>query len=136
MELNTTTKGELACLKVEMRAYEKGAIVSKPGIECDYDRVVDYDGKLHKIQVKWADTKSNTAQGVVIAKLERGNRNNNRRAYSRDDVDAVVVYAPKTDKVYWFGPDVFDNKWQLQMRLKPTKNGQTKGCLMAADYEW
>lgn len=38
---NTTIKGEIASLKVDLRSIEKGFVSSKPVYECPYDRVLE-----------------------------------------------------------------------------------------------
>lgn len=136
MHSETSMKGEMACLKLELRACEKGAIVSKPIIECDYDRIVDYNGKLYKVQVKWTNSKCTNTDGAVAVKLTRGARNNNIRSYTSSEIDAVVAYLPKTDKLYWLPPKVFSGKKTVNLRLVNSKNCQSIGCILASEYEW
>ncbi len=46
-------KDMLACLKVEMRALLLGAVVSRPITDfARYDRVIDWEGRLYRAQVK------------------------------------------------------------------------------------
>jgi hypothetical protein len=56
--------------------------------------------------------------------------------YTAEEIDAVLVWLKATDQVLWFGPEVFVGRASLQIRLQPSRNGQNKGCLMAADYVW
>jgi hypothetical protein len=56
--------------------------------------------------------------------------------YTAEEIDAVLVYVRKIDKIFWFGPEVFERRSMLCIRLEPSRNGQHKGCLMAHDYIW
>jgi len=124
-------------MKVGIRALQVGAIVSKPIFEgARYDYIIERDGKLYRVQVKYADGKNKTADGVVIVNLRKQIKKNKNHPYNESEVDALVVYMPKIDKVCWFGPEVFSGKQGLSIRIAPAKNGQIKGCLAAEDYLW
>ena len=130
-------KAEIAMMKVGIRALQLGAFVSKPIFEgARYDYIIERDGKLYRVQVKYADGKNKTADGVVIVNLRKQIKKNKNHPYNESEVDALVVYMPKIDKVCWFGPEVFSGKQGLSIRIAPAKNGQIKGCLAAEDYLW
>ncbi len=136
--LRTNFLGEFAIAKVVLRAIEKGVTPSRPLIECRYDLILD-DGKPHRVQVKYAGGKApKQASGVVPVGLKKW-RTDGRppiRYYTAEEIDAVVVYLPVTDQILWLGPEVFEGRTMLHVRLEPTRNGQEKGCLMAAEYVW
>ena len=137
MPSETTIKGELACLKFEQRAIEKGAIVSKPTLECEYDRILDFEGKLYKVQVKYSDSKPSQAEGAVLAQISKaGKKHGSHESYSKEDIDVIVIYIPKVDKLCWIPFDVWNGKKSLQLRYSEAKNSQTKGVRMVADYVW
>ena len=130
-------KAEIAMMKVWMRALQLGAFVSKPifeGARCDY--IIERDGKLYRAQVKYADGKHKSTVGAVYVNLRKQIKKDKNCPYSESEVDALVVYVPKIDKVCWFGPDVFCGKQGLSIRISPAKNGQIKGCLAAEDHLW
>jgi hypothetical protein len=57
-------KGDLAELKVAADLIDRGCRLSIPfGEDCDYDLIADYEGRLHRVQVKY--TQSN-GQVVVL----------------------------------------------------------------------
>lgn len=102
------TKDLIACLKVELVAAARGAIVSRPVSDFTrYDRVLDWNGKLYRVQIKYVSVPACHAEGAVQLNLRKGAN----RCYSRDEIDALLVYAP-------------------------TKNGQKTGCLMGESYLW
>lgn len=136
--LATNFRGEYAVARVVTRAMEKGMVPSRPMVECRYDLILD-DGKPHRVQVKYAGGKPpKQASGVVPVGLKKW-RTDGRSPiwyYTTDEVDAILVYVRKIDRILWFGPDVFAGRSMLQIRVEPTLNGQHKGCLMANDYVW
>jgi PD-(D/E)XK endonuclease len=130
-------KAEIAMMKVGMRALQVGAFVSKPIFEgARYDYIIERDGKLYRAQIKYADGKLGYTTGAVYLNLRKQIKKNKNFPYNESEVDVLVVYVPKIDKVCWFGPEVFCGKQGLAIRISPTKNGQIKGCLAAEDYLW
>lgn len=134
---DTTKKGEYACLKFETRAIEKGAIVSKPSCECSYDRVLDYQGKMYRVQIKYADASSSCSEGAVQATIGKAAKEKGyHKPYDENEIDVIVVYLPKLDKLCWFEKDIWKDKKKLQIRYENPKNNQKKGCRLASDYIW
>lgn len=137
--LATNLLGEYAIAKVLLRAIEKGVVVHRPLIECRYDLVLDDGLKLYRTQVKYTNQASpKQSQGMVPVGLSKW-RNGGRSItpyYTASEIDLLLVYVRRIDKILWFGPEVFDGRSKLYIRIAPTRNHQQKGCLMAADYLW
>jgi hypothetical protein len=135
----TNFLGEIAIAKVVLRAMEKGFAPCRPLVECRYDLIVDDGLKPHRVQVKYAGGKSpKQASGVIPVGLKKW-RTDGRPPilyYTAAEIDAVLVYVRRTDQILWFGPEVFEKRSCLHIRVEPARNGQQKGCLMAADYVW
>jgi hypothetical protein len=130
-------KAEIAMVKVSLRALQVGAFVSKPIFEgARYDYIIERDGELYRAQVKYADGKHKSTVGAVYVNLRKQIKKDKNCPYNESEVDALVVYVPKIDKICWFGPEVFCGKQGLSIRILPAKNGQIKGCLAAEDYLW
>jgi len=133
----THKKGELAQLKVEMRAIEKGIVVCRPTTEARFDLIFVDESGCKRVQVKYADHTDGYAGNGVEIDLRRQCRNDgNRKTYSKDEIDVVIAYLPAIDKLVWLDPEDFDNKASITFRLQPSANGQTKGVRLVADYEW
>lgn len=132
----TNSKGDLAVAKVHLLAIEKGFIVSRPlSDSARYDLIVD-DGVLKRTQIKYADGKgSNGSQGVVRVGLEKKYKDK-VLLYSEKDIDLLLVYIPKIDRICAFKSDIFAERKNLYIRYQPAKNGQKNGCLSASDYFW
>jgi len=130
-------KAEIAMVKVGLRALQVGAFVSKPIFEsARYDYIIERDGKLYRAQVKYADGKHKKTVGAVQVNLRKQIKKNKNHPYNDSEIDVLVIYIPKIDKICWFGPEVFCGRQNLSIRIAPAKNGQVKGCLAAEDYLW
>ena len=65
-------KGGIAQAKTEIRAMEKGYIVSKPITEgTRYDIVIDNGVKLSRIQIKYAGNKQSFCKGSVLVDFRK-----------------------------------------------------------------
>ena len=136
--MNTNEKGDIAELKVALRAREMGMMVSRPMFDsARYDLILDDGIGLKRVQIKWAAGKSIQSEGSAYVELRRHNRKEGgQRVYQEGEVDLLIVYLPDVDKLCVFGPEMFVGKRGLSIRYKEAKNGQTKGCLMVEEYEW
>jgi hypothetical protein len=137
--LATNLLGEYAIHKVLLRAIEKVVVVFKPIIECRVDLVLDDGFKLYRARVKYAGRVSpEQCRGAVPLGLRKW-RNGGRSVtpfYTASEIDVLLVYVRKIDKILWLGPEIFDGRKNFQIRLEPSRNNQMKGCLMAADFIW
>ncbi len=137
--LATNFLGEYAIAKILLRCLEKGFGCSRPTIECRYDLVLDDGIKLYRTQVKYAGGASpKHCKGMVPVGLRKW-RTDGRPPipyYTAAEIDLLLVYVRRIDSILWFGPEVFDGRKRLFIRVEPTLNNQKKGCLMAADYIW
>jgi hypothetical protein len=136
MKMTTNVKGQIALTKTELRAIELGFVPSKPIFDTRYDLILDDFKKLTRIQVKYADGKMTNSEGSVRVKLEYKNRTNHVYTYQKSEVDGLVVYIPRIDKLCFFRPNIFIGKRYLCIRIKPSKNNQKKGILTAKKYIW
>lgn len=130
-------KGQLAVSKVETHAAELGLIPCRPIMDCRYDVIIDDGMKLWRVQVKYANGKPSNTDGSVLAKLVYETRHRRQSiTYNNQEVDALIVYIPKIDKLCWFPPDVFVGKKRLAIRISKSINGQKKKIYYADDYLW
>jgi len=133
--MSSGLKGELAVLRVLMRAVEKGWIASRPTRECRYDLILDDGNILYRVQVKYCNRRATNADGAVCLDLTKGGARK-PRPYLDKEIDALVVYVVPVDALIWVGADIFHGKRHLQIRYTPTKSGQKKGTFMTDDYLW
>ena len=136
MKLTTNVKGQLAVSKVELRALELGYLPSRPLFDARYDLVLDNNKKLIRVQIKYADGLPSHSTGSVVVKLAYENRKNEVFTYQDSEIDALIVFIPKVDRLCFFPKNVFIGKRKLHIRLAPSKNRQIQGIIFAKDYYW
>ena len=131
-------KGGIAQAKAEIRALEKGYLISKPIIEgARYDMIVDDGEKLQKVQVKYTSVKQTKSQGSVTVDFRKTSNNGKlKEGYTKEEVDAIVVYIPQIDELCWFPIEILEGKTTLTIRYERPKNSQTKNIYLAEDYIW
>jgi hypothetical protein len=143
--MDNNAKGQIAQLKVETRATEKGWIVSRTQEGARYDLILDDGKRLYRVQVKWAGAEDNRFCGGAVEIDLRKNQGDDRnkkyrrskmKIYSSDEIDAIVGYIPQIDKCVWFGAEVFDQQSHIRVRFEQPKNGQKKGIRMVDDFLW
>lgn len=132
----TYQKGEIAFLRCALRAVEKGMVVSRPTVDTRYDAILDTGKKLLRVQVKYADGKSTHAAGSVVVGLKKTNRRGETKSYTKDEIDALLVFVPKIDAVLMFAPKDFHGKNEITVRLEPPKNNQKKSVKLAETFRW
>lgn len=130
----TYQKGIIAELKVQLRAAEKGFIVSRPTTEARYDLIIDTGDERLRVQVKYADAKIGQAIHLDLRKQTR-NRGP-RKTYTADEVDLILVYLPTLDLVSALKPEMFQGKGSISLRLAPPKRKQNRRVLMAKELVW
>jgi hypothetical protein len=135
MVITSNRKGQLAVSKAEMRPFELGYIPSRPLYDARYDLIIDDSRKLQRIQVKYANGQHKNMSGVVIVKLEYEDRQKKCHTYQKDEVDALVVYIPKIDRLCYFPHKIFLGKRKLSVRLEKPKNNY-KHVIYAKDFLW
>ncbi|MEK7168401.1 MAG: group I intron-associated PD-(D/E)XK endonuclease [Patescibacteria group bacterium] len=136
MVITTNIKGQLAVSKAELRAFELGYIPSRPLYDSRYDLIIDKNQKLIRIQVKYGNGKSSNSQGAIVVKLDYENRTKEHFEYKSTEVDALVVYIPKIDKLCYFPLEIFEGKRKLTIRIEKPKINQVKNLIFAKDYIW
>jgi hypothetical protein len=130
-------KGDFAELKVAADLINRGCRISIPfGEDCDYDLIADYEGRLHRVQVK--HTRSDGR--IVLVRCRSHSLTNGRvrmtKRYTAQTVDWVAVYDCTSERCFYcpsreLGPG---GRATLTLRLRPARNGQRRGIRSAEDY--
>ena len=134
--ITSNRKGQIAVSKAQVRAIELGFNPCIPVMDCRYDLVLDDGKKLWRVQVKYADGKATHTSGSVIVKLEYNDRTHHSYTYTREEIDALVVYIPKIGKLCWLSPEVYVGKKRLHIRIERPMNNQRNKVILASDYFW
>ncbi len=130
-------KGDLGELKVATDLVARGCDLYIPfGEDSDYDLIADYEGRLHRVQVKYT-----TSDGRVITvrcrshSLTKG-KVRRTKIYTAAMVDWIVVFDATTDRCYYVPSWILGTEGcgELRLRLVPTRNGQSLRIRRAEDY--
>jgi len=133
MGAKTTAKGEIGELQVMADLSRQGHDVAIPfGHNQPFDLIVirKEDGRLEKVQVKYT-----TSDGrVVFVKVESTSAWV-RHAYTPSEVDWIAVYDATSEMCFYLPSSVWGGySGGLNIRLKPTANGQKKLTRSAYDF--
>lgn len=131
------TKGDLAELKVATDLAARGCRLSIPfGEDLDYDVIADYEGRLHRVQVKYAHSDGKIVKVKCFSHSLTAGRIRATKHYTTAMVDWIAVYDLTTDCCYYVPSWVFgtEGRSMLYLRLVPTVNGQSQGIRRAEDY--
>jgi PD-(D/E)XK endonuclease len=130
-------KGNLGELKVAADLVTRGCSLYIPfGEDSDYDLIADYEGRLHRVQVKY--TKSDGQVIVVRCRSHSLTKGKVRRTkiYTAAMVDWIAVFDATTERCYYVPSWMLgvDGCGGLRLRLVPARNGQSLRIRRAEDY--
>jgi hypothetical protein len=130
-------KGDLAELKVAVDLVARGCELSIPfGEDSNYDLIADYEGRLHRVQVKYARSDGR----VIFVKCFSHSLTNGKiratKRYTAKMVDWIATYDVTTDRCYYVPSWMLGDGGRsgLHLRLTPTLNGQSRRIRRAEDY--
>jgi PD-(D/E)XK endonuclease len=128
-------KGNVAEAAIAAEATKLGIDVVKPLVEhTRYDLVFDLDGRLLRVQCKWAPRKGDVVV-VSLASSRYTPRGQVRTFYSADEIDVVAVYCEEIDECYLLPIELVDGMRAFHLRLSPPRNGQRASINLAEDYK-
>ena len=134
--MTTTQKGDVTELLVCAFLIRKGIKVSKPiSNDLRYDLIADYKGKLIKIQVKTSHP--GRSNGTITFKTSSSTLQttgkSTRRKYTNREID---YFATVIGTDVYFIPIADTRGTEFSMRLKPSRNNQTKGTHALNQYTY
>lgn len=128
--------GDLAELKVACDLRERGCKLSIPfGEDCDYDLIADYEGVLHRVQVKY--TRSDGRRVIVRCRSHSLTNGKVRKTkqYTAATVDWIAAFDATSERCFYCpSSELGDGRAVLHLRLMPARNGQRLGVRDASDY--
>lgn len=130
-------KGDLAELKVAADLVARGCELSIPfGEDSDYDLIADYEGRLHRVQVKYATSDGRVVKIKCFSHSLTAGRIRATKHYTLAMIDWIVAYDVTTDRCYYVPSWMLglEGRSQLMLRLTPALNGQSLRIRRAEDY--
>jgi hypothetical protein len=135
LDLSSTQKGAAAEAEIAAAAIRLGLVVLQPlGDGSRYDLVIDIGQRLLRVQCKWGSRQGDVivARCITSRHTPTGYR---RTTYTADEVDAIAVYAPDTDRCYLLPVQEVEGCATISLRLGPTRNNQALNVRWASDYQ-
>jgi hypothetical protein len=134
--LTTDQKGAIAESAIVHAATKLGIDVYKPVTEGGrYDLILAIGPKLLRVQCKWAPLHGNVV--LVRCRSCRRTRNGLRhRGYTAEEVDAIAGYCADLDRCFFIPAERFDGRFQLGLRIAPSRNNQRLGINLAEDFSF
>lgn len=126
---NSAVKGNTTELFCMAYLQSIGGNISIPFGNQRYDLILDYCGKLYKIQIKSAKYYPHT--DAITIQLTSGNSKRVKK-YTDDEIDYFATYYGNT--CYLVRKAEVSTKW-FTLRLSPPKNKQELGIHLASEYE-
>lgn len=128
-------KGNIGEAKCLAKMVELGVPVCLPfGDNERYDLVIEHNGKLEKIQVKYSSSQESEGSIVFRVASSTNHTTNKHLTTYTNDIDAFLLYNSLTDEIYYVPIDIVGTRKTMTMRMTPSKNGQSKNCLFTTDY--
>lgn len=94
------------------------------------DLIVEYEGKLIKLQIKYVDDK----QGKAALHCTKSGPNKYKYKYTESDVDIFSVYLPTVDKVLFIPAKEALKTNTFTLRVEKSKNNQNKNVHYIDEY--
>lgn len=114
--MNTDDKGDISEQYAVIACLVKGWKVSRPIGKYPYDFIADNTGILIRIQVKTAKELDGTIEVLTNSQKYGG-----KTRPASDEVDALMIYRPLTNKLYYLARNQFEGKTTVRLRLDPPK---------------
>ena len=128
----STQKGNIGLSVFRSAALKKGYITSVADEGAVYDVIVDkHDGKLYRAQVKYKNIRDN---GTVEVKFLTIPAKGKKIIYDVNNVDALVIYEPTTEKILWIPSDYNGGK-NFSVRFIPPTYNRKKDVVMCDRFE-
>jgi hypothetical protein len=136
-QLTKKQKGDLAELKVACDLRRRGYEVAIPfGEESSYDLVVDRDGRLERVQVKYANRGNRSAIDVQCYSMTIvDGKVRSRTPYTEKSIDWLAVYDAVTDQCFYIpAHELGEGRAGFTLRFAPAGNCQRAGIRFADRY--
>jgi prevent-host-death family protein len=133
--LGPNEKGDIAEVEIARAAIRAGCTVSRPMADHPpYDLVIEVNGRLLRVQCKWAALKG----GVVQVRLRRcahsPTRGYVRGGYDADEIDAIAAYCEELGECFLVPMELVAGQDWLSIRVETPRNGQRASIHSAAEH--
>lgn len=134
--LNLKAKGDLAELMVAADLRRRGFGIAIPfGEDYDFDLVLVRDGKLERVQVKYAASDGRVIRVKCFSHSLTNGKIRKTKRYTLKTIDILAVFDETTSRCYYLpAEELGPGRSSIHLRLRPALNGQRSGVMAAEDY--
>jgi prevent-host-death family protein len=137
MEHDPNRKGNVAELAIAAEAAKLDLSVLKPLTEHErYDLVLGIEGKLYRVQCKWASLRGDVIAVRLSSSYHSPTRGYVKSTYAIEEVDLIAIHCGDLGRNYLLPIDLFAGRSTAYLRLRPARNNQRAALNWAADYEF
>lgn len=116
----SSSKGQLALLKVQLKAAQKDIECYLPtNNEGAVDLILKEKNNLIKCQIKYCNRKGFRKNTL---KLALDNKHSKRKFYSSKNIDIILVFIPKLDVILKYDGETFHKRSYIDIHLKNEKS--------------
>jgi hypothetical protein len=134
--LTTDQKGAIAEMAIAWEATRLGIEVYRPIAEGGrFDMIFLLGDELKRVQCKSA---SRVGDVLVVRcySCRRAKEGFCKRRYGPEEIDALAAYSPDLDRCFYVPVEMIAGRFDLRLRIGPTRNNQRQLVTWAKDYEF
>jgi PD-(D/E)XK endonuclease len=134
--LTTDQKGAIAEMAIAWEATRLGIEVYRPMAEGGrFDMIFLLGDELQRVQCKWA---SRVGDVLIVRcySCRRAKEGLRKRRYGADEIDALAAYSQELDQCYYLPVEVVAGRFDVRLRIGPTRNNQRRLVNWARDFEF
>lgn len=129
-------KGDLAELMVATDLLRRGYKIAIPyGEDWDYDLIFERDGKLERVQVKYAESKGIFVPVRCSSHSLTNGKVRQTKSYTANTIDWLAVFDASTSRCFYVpASELGTGRRVMHLRLTATRNCQSQRIRWAEDY--
>jgi hypothetical protein len=129
--------GEMAELAIAADLSARGYRIAIPyGEDSDYDLIVERDGHLERVQVKYVRSEGVLAEANCYSNSLTNGKVIRKKRYTALTIDWLAVFDASTGRCFYVpASELGEGRSSISIRLAPAANNQAIGIRNADDYE-
>lgn len=106
------------------------------GEDSDYDLIVERDGMLERVQVKYVESDGRVVQAQCYSNSLTNGKVIRKKHYTARTIDWLAIFDATTRRCFYVpASELGEGRTSISLRLVPTANNQRIGIRDARNYE-
>ena len=132
--MTTNQKGAIAEAAIAYEAVKLGIGVWRPLLDEPCDLILDFRPRILRVQCKWALRRGDVVS-INMRRCRRSREGLVHRSYGADEIDAIAAYCAELETCYLLPRELSVERTMVLLRLRATRNNQSRGIRWAREYE-